>query len=1071
MAVMTSDMEYNRIKLADREGASDDPLQAAAGLSEGEGIYRALLNATNQGFCTIELKFDDDKRPVDYLFLEVNASFERLTGIKDAAGRWMDDISPDQDRHWYDLYGRIAVTGNPERLENFSTALDRWFSVYAFKIEGAGRVAVLFDDITDRKRAEAALRASEEQFESLIDQAPLGVYLVDSDFVIRQVNPVALPVFGDIAGGPIGRDFDEVIHILWDKDYADEVVGIFRHTLATGEPYVTPERAQHRVDRDIIEYYEWRLERISLSGGRSGVVCYFRDISAQVEARKEIERARVSARESEERQLFLLKLSDTLRFLGDPAEILTVASEAVGRYLDVGRAGYGEVDANNEWFVVERDWTNGVMSSMAGRHCVADFGPASVAAHRSDRAVIVDDARNDPRFAEHQAAFEAIGLEASLLVPLVKEGRWIGGFYAQQSSPRHWTADEESLIRDVVERIWAAVERARAEVASKRAEARVQQLVALADVSNEFFGTCDMEFMPTYGNAAAMRMVGLADLGQVKQTPLREFFFPEDLAFITDEFFPRVMRDGEGKTEIRFRHFVTGEPIWVVYDLVVLKDEQGQAIGLGTVTHDITERKRTEAILQESEARYRALVTIGSSTIYRMSPDWREMRELDGAGFVADLDTPTAAWKESYLPADERSRVEEAIERAIQTKDVFELEHRVVRADGTIGWTFSRAIPMLDDAGEIVEWFGVASDITARVKADQSFTRLFEASPAPFLVVAPDPASFTIIEVNDAYLAATMRTREELVGRALFDAFPNNPNEPTNTGVSNMRASLERVLGTRRPDALPGLKYDIARPDGTFEERWWSPVNSPILDERGEVDAIIHNANDVTEDRRAEAILRDSERRAQLLLAELQHRVRNVLTMVQSVARRTAESYEDVDEYVHHLDGRLSSLARVQTVLTRYPGRGVNLRNLVLDELQMQTATPDQYRVTGPEVDLSPKAAEVLSLAIHELATNSIKYGVLSEPSAAIRVSWSVEDRDGQAWLSFHWHEPVVPRSDRPQRIGFGTDLIRNRVPYELRGTGDFQIGADKIAVQIDFPLVAGESSLDTVAAEKETKQ
>jgi PAS domain S-box-containing protein len=142
-------------------------------------------------------------------------------------------------------------------------------------------------DITERKRAEAALERRTAQFETLLNEAPLGVYLVDADFRIRQVNPVARPVFGDIPD-LIGRDFDEVIHVLWPKAYADEIVERFRHTLDTGEAYFVAERIEERRDRGVREYYEWQINRISLSDGRHGVVCYFRDISAQVRAREVI---------------------------------------------------------------------------------------------------------------------------------------------------------------------------------------------------------------------------------------------------------------------------------------------------------------------------------------------------------------------------------------------------------------------------------------------------------------------------------------------------------------------------------------------------------------------------------------------------------------------------------------------------------------------------------------------------------------------------------------------------------------------------------------------------------------
>ncbi len=150
------------------------------------------------------------------------------------------------------------------------------------------------------------------------------------------------------------------------------------------------------------------------------------------------------------------------------------------------------------------------------------------------------------------------------------------------------------------------------------------------------------------------------------------------------------------------------------------------------------------------------------------------------------------------------------------------------------------------------------------------------------------------------------------------------------------------------------------------------------------------------------------------------------------------------------------------------PARGVNLHDMVLDELKSQAALPANYQIEGPEVELSPKAAEVLSLAVHELATNSTKYGVLSESRGTISIRWAVDDRDGRAWLRWTWNEPIVSTIDRPARTGFGTELIRNRVPYELRGTGDVRIGDDEVEATIDFPLAGGEGKPLRIAAGKE---
>src|SRR5262249_34557646 len=100
-----------------------------------------------------------------------------------------------------------------------------------------------------RQETERVLRYQSRQHLTLLNQAPLGVYLVDADFRIAEVNPVARPVFADVPGGVVGRDFDEVTHLLWPKEVADEMTAIFRRTLATGEPHVVSEGGGFRIDR------------------------------------------------------------------------------------------------------------------------------------------------------------------------------------------------------------------------------------------------------------------------------------------------------------------------------------------------------------------------------------------------------------------------------------------------------------------------------------------------------------------------------------------------------------------------------------------------------------------------------------------------------------------------------------------------------------------------------------------------------------------------------------------------------------------------------------------------------
>jgi PAS domain S-box-containing protein len=177
-----------------------------------------------------------------------------------------------------------ARAGEEARIEGLHSGADDYLIKPFSACELLARVESHLKMARFCRETNDALRHRTTQFETLLNQAPLGVYLVDADFRIREANPTALSVFGEIPGGVIGCDFDKIIHLLWEKGYADEIVQIFRHTLATGEPYITPERAEFRIDRGVREYYEWRLDRIVLPDGRFGVVCYFRDISQQIKA-------------------------------------------------------------------------------------------------------------------------------------------------------------------------------------------------------------------------------------------------------------------------------------------------------------------------------------------------------------------------------------------------------------------------------------------------------------------------------------------------------------------------------------------------------------------------------------------------------------------------------------------------------------------------------------------------------------------------------------------------------------------------------------------------------------------
>ncbi|TAJ85392.1 PAS domain S-box protein [Reyranella sp.] len=248
--------------------------------------------------------------------------------------------------------------------------------------------------------------------------------------------------------------------------------------------------------------------------------------------------------------------------------------------------------------------------------------------------------------------------------------------------------------------------------------------------------------------------------------------FSEVWSEIWDDIEPLVSRALAGETTYNENlHLVMErngypEDAWFTFSYSPVRDESGAIEGMFCAGIETTGQVLAERRLIESEARSRALMNASSDVVYRMSADWTEMRRLDGRGFVADTDQPSVKWIDEYVFSDDRPHVRAVIDEALRTKGVFELEHRVRRVDGTAAWTFSRAVPVLGADGEIVEWFGMASDATERVNAEVAlresearYRRLFDTIDEGFCVIEfidgphGSLSDYVHVEANPAYTA------------------------------------------------------------------------------------------------------------------------------------------------------------------------------------------------------------------------------------------------------------------------------------------------------------------------------
>lgn len=265
---------------------------------------------------------------------------------------------------------------------------------------------------------------------------------------------------------------------------------------------------------------------------------------------------------------------------------------------------------------------------------------------------------------------------------------------------------------------------------------------------------------------------------------------------------------------------------------------------------------------------------------------------------------------------------------------------------------------------------------------------------------------------------------------------------------------VERVLATGETAVGEDV---VLVPDrgGPREEAWFTFSCIALRDESGAVAGMFITALETTERVRAEAISRESETQSRQLAAKLQYRVRNTLAVVRLMARRTAALAEPGEDWAMHLDDRLGACARVQSALLYNPSAGVDLELLIAEELRAVGAEEgEQVRpIRGPKLRLQAEAAEIVALAIHELATNALKFGALRAEAGRLQVEWRVEE-EPEPRLLVTWCETGMRLPDGiPARRGFGSELIERNLPYDLGGRGRLTFERTGLRCEIELPL------------------
>jgi PAS domain S-box-containing protein len=446
-----------------------------------------------------------------------------------------------------------------------------------------------------------------------------------------------------------------------------------------------------------------------------------------------------------------------------------------------------------------------------------------------------------------------------------------------------------------------------------RTQAERDLYILLAKSSTEFIAMSDKETILFFINEAGLRLVGLDSLEQGLKTPIKDFFFPEDQSFIIDQFFPKVLQEGSGDVEIRFRHFKTGAALWMIYNVFVLRDADNNTVGLGTVSTNITERKQIEKALRESQRDLNHAQAVAHVGSWRLDVRNNILKWSDENFRIFGIPKDTPLSYQSFLdfvhPAD-RETVDSAWKEALRGKS-YDIEHRII-VNGKVRWVRELAELECDENGVLMAGFGTTEDITEIKNAQE--TLQYERG---FLRQVIDTVP-SIIFVKD-------RDGRFLLGnKALVESYGKSLDKLIGESDRSFKANFYRndfdVISERKPKLIPEEKVVLA--DGST--RWYSIVKVPLFDNH-ECNKLVGVATDITERKRAEEELHLADRRKDEFLAMLAHELRNplapILNAVQLLKRQNTKGSTQIwccdviERQVAHMARLLDDLLDVARII------------------------------------------------------------------------------------------------------------------------------------------------------------
>lgn len=469
---------------------------------------------------------------------------------------------------------------------------------------------------------------------------------------------------------------------------------------------------------------------------------------------------------------------------------------------------------------------------------------------------------------------------------------------------------------------------------------------------------------------------------------------------------------------------------WSDADATLAQDVAGR-------TWDAVERARAEAALRASEERLH-LALDASQVVGIWDWNFAADRVVADAHLAtlcgidperAARGVPVSEFLRALHP-DERERVEAALRQAIDTREPFASENRLVQADGSIRWVFARGRCRYDIEGRPTRFVGATVEITdqkrvaAALEASHERTiEILESISDAFYAVDRDGRFTYLNRKTEEWWG---RKREDLLGKAIWEEFQAAVGSELHK--AHLRAAEQRRV----------VQIEVVSP---IRKHWIDATIYPTAD-----GGLAVYFRDITERKEAEA-------RLKLLAREVDHRSKNMLAVVQALVRLTRA--ETVRDYALAIEGRIAALARVHTLLSRHRWQGADLKRLVEEELAPYHKEEDgRVRVSGPALRLSPAAAQAIAMALHEVATNTARFGALSDPGGQVAIGWGLQPN---GWVVLHWTETGGPPVRPPAHKGLGMSVIDRTIGQQLEGKVRIDWRQEGLAYEFAIPAGALE--------------